>query len=287
MGLLVNSVVLASVYALIAVGWVVIFRASRIPNFASGSIILVGALIFTSFVGDGSGSILLPLVLALAATGALAALIHRGLLTPLTGERLWAPTVLLFGLSILLGALASLFWGNQPRVLPQPVANSTYELPMGASITTYGLLSIVVTSVVIAGLLAFFRWSRTGTQMRAVAESGLLASQTGIRINHVTTLSWVIAGCTSALAGIQYGYVNIVGQEMSVLGLRGIAPALIGGFDSVKGVAIGSLIVAAVETYGVRYLGGESQDAVVFVVLLAFLVVKPYGLFGTAQIRRV
>lgn len=286
MGLLLSIVVLASIYALIAVAWVMIFRATGVPNFATGTMVLLGALVFYSFYSQMDMPFVVSLVLALA-VGVLIAVLAQRIVNPLVGQPLWSPVMLTFGLTIVLTAVISMIWSGTPRQLPRPVEARTFTLEPFGYITVYGIAAVVVCSVFFAVLLVFLRWSRLGTQMRAVADSPHLASHSGIRVGRVALVSWAIAGVASVLAGILYGYSNIVSFDMAQLGLRGIVPALVGGFDSVKGALVGALIVAFVELNASSLLGGQSQDIAAYVVLLAVLVVKPYGLFGTKEIRRV
>jgi branched-chain amino acid transport system permease protein len=139
----------------------------------------------------------------------------------------------------------------------------------------------------VAALIIFFRFSRVGIRMRAAAELPVLASQSGINITILFVIAWALASVAAALAGISYGLTNVVSPFVAQVGLRGLTPALIGGFESIPGTILGAIVLAVVETLGVRALGGNSQNAVVGAVLLVFLLIKPTGIFGEAEVRRV
>ena len=159
---------------------------------------------------------------------------------------------------------------------------------VGDAVLTGLDLAIVGLALLVYGaLLAFLQWSRPGRQMRAAAESPLLASQSGININGVFRLSWAIAGIVMAVGGIGFAYLTIVTPSIVDLGLRGIAPALIAGLDDVRGVIIGAFLIAVVENLAAYYFGGDVRNVVPFIVILAVLMIRPYGLFGSPEIRRV
>jgi branched-chain amino acid transport system permease protein len=136
-------------------------------------------------------------------------------------------------------------------------------------------------------MILFFRFSRLGMRMRAAAELPTLASQSGVNITAVFLIAWMLAGLATALGGITYGYTNVVSPQVAQVGLRGLTPALVGGFESLPGTILGAILLALVQTAGVRLLGGESVDAVVAAVLLVFLILRPTGLLGEAEVRRV
>jgi branched-chain amino acid transport system permease protein len=135
--------------------------------------------------------------------------------------------------------------------------------------------------------MAFMRLSKRGVQMRATAENPVLASQRGINVDMIFVIAFAVAVAAATLAGISFSYSNVLAPSIAALGLRGLAPALVGGMDSIGGALIGSVVVAFIETAAVTQWGGDIKDMAAFLVLLVALAVRPHGLFGTPEIRRV
>jgi branched-chain amino acid transport system permease protein len=284
--LALSSLVLAGTYALLALAWVVIFRATGVLNFATGELMSLGAYYFYTFSSTVHWPFFVALFAALLSSALTAALIYAAIIRPLTGHPVFAPVLATIGLAIVIDAVLSISYGASLHNLPAPVSDRTYGL-FGASISRYGLITDGVAVFAAVALTVFYRYSRAGLQMRAGSESPLLASQSGVRINWLFGLSWALGGVIAALGGIAYGYTNVVSLSVSQIGLVGIAPALIGGFDSVVGALIGGVVVAFVETYGVHWLGGAADQPVIFAVLLVFLLARPSGILGQSQVRRV
>jgi branched-chain amino acid transport system permease protein len=283
----VSSLVLAGTYALIALGWVFIFRATGILNFATGQFVVLGVYLFFWTSVELKLPILVALPIALALVGALGALMYLGTLRPLAGQPLFSPIMVTLGLSIVMTSAIVIIWGAQTRALKPPLTVHTYKLPGHAIITTIGILTISTALVVYAVIMLLLRVSKRGVQMRATAENPLLASQRGINIDVIFMIAFAVAVAASTLAGLSFSYTNVLGPSIAAVGLRGLSPALIGGMDSIGGALVGSIVVAFIETAAVTQFGGDIKDMIAFMVLLVALAIRPYGLFGTPQIRRV
>jgi branched-chain amino acid transport system permease protein len=281
-----STLPLAAIYALIALAWVFVYRATGILNFATGSFIALSGYLLYALNQQAH----LPYVIALACVviivGLLGALMYVAVLRPLAGQHVFSPIVVTIGVSIVLAALISIIWGTGNTVLKSPVNDPAYS-PGGLYFTRYGISLIVVALIVLGAALAFLRYSRMGIHMRATAESPLLASQRGININLVFALAFAVAGISIALGGVGAAETSALSPDLSTLGIRAIAPALIGGIDSAGGALVGALIVAFVESFAVTKFGGNTRDIAVFLTLLVALVVRPYGFFGTPEVRRV
>lgn len=284
---LVNSAVLGSVYALIALGWVFIYRASRVFNFATGQFLLFGTYLFFWLSTTQSFPIWVAILGAVVLTGVTGAIVYYVLLKPLAGQPIFTAVILTLGLAIVMTRLVRIVWGSGPKSLRKPTDVEAFQLPGGAVLTNYGVVTIAVTLLVFGGLILFLRRSRLGVQMRAAAEQPLLASQTGIQINRVFAVSWAIAVAVAALAGFSHAYTTVLNPDIEHIGIRGIAPALVGGLDSVGGALVGGLLVAVVENVLALYLGPQVRVAAAFFALFLVLILRPSGLFGTAEIRRV
>lgn len=284
--IILESITLAAIYLLIALAWVIIYRATKVLNFATGEMLLLGALVFaTLHVAWG-----VPVPLALLGAAAVNALVgmaaHDVLLRPLAGRPVFAQIIVTVGFATVLASAMSLIWGNQPRPLPPPFETSRIRIG-DAVLTTLDLAIVGGALVVYLALLVFLQRSRPGRQMRAAAESPLLAAQSGINITRVFRLSWAIAGIAMAFGGIGFAYLALVTPSIVDLGLRGIAPALIAGLDDVRGAVIGALVIAVTENLAAYYFGGEVRNVVAFAAILVVLMIRPYGLFGSPEIRRV
>lgn len=284
---IVSSLVLAGTYALVALGWVFIFRATGILNFATGQFLVLGCYFFFWTSVQLSLPFWLALPIALVLIAALGALVYLATLKPLAGQPLFSPIMVTLGLSIVMTSAMTIIWGAQSRVLEPPIENKTYRLPGDAVITTFGLATVVTALVVYALVMAFLRLSKRGIQMRATAENPLLASQRGINVDVIFVIAFGVAVAAAALAGLSFSYSNVLAPTAVALGLRGLAPALIGGMDSIGGALIGSVIVAFIETAAVTQFGGDIKDMAAFLVLFVALAIRPHGLFGTPEIRRV
>lgn len=281
------SMVLSAVYALVSLSWVFVYRATGILNFATAPFILLGAYVFYWLTIDAGLSFVPSLLGALFIVAVLGALVYLVLLRPLAGQPMFSQIAVTMGLTIVMMSFIAITWSGKTHTLPDPIRSQIYELPGSIRITTFGLCAMAAALATVLGTMAALKFSRIGIQMRATAEHPLLASQRGIRISVIFALAFAVAAATAALAGISTAHVLVLSPALAALGLRGLAPALIGGFDSVGGTIVGAIIVAFIETIAVTAFGGGVRDAAVFVTLLLALAIRPYGIFGRPEIRRV
>lgn len=285
--ILVNSIDLAAIYLLLSLGWVIVYRATGILNFAYGQFVMVGAYLYYELVVVAHLPWWIALLLALGLGAALSAAAFLGLLRPVTGQPLFAQVVLTMGLAVVISSVASMIWGPNAYVLPQPFTNHTYHLFAGATITLLDIGTAAIAVAAVVALLALMDKTRLGVHMRASAESPLLASQGGINVAFIAALSWALAGILCTLGGIAYSQQSLVSSGVSDIGLIGIAPALLGGLDSIKGALVGSIVVALAQNFGVLWFGGNAGNVSVYVVILLVLLVRPTGMFGEREVRRV
>ncbi len=284
MQLVVNILVLASIYALIACGYVLIYRVSRVLNLAHGELMMLGAygLFATAslFSGHPLAAIVAAALLALAVGG----LVYWALMRRLTGEAVLAAVLATIALGILLRGAMVLVWGAQERHPLQVlgVANASHAIG-DARISSVGLTLIAATTAVYAGLYAFLRFTAWGIRMRAAGQNPLLAAQRGIRLHAIYALAWGFATFTGGLAGMLIASESALDQTMVVIGLKAFPAALVGGLDSLAGALIGALVVAAAEVLLIHYVDPLLADVAPFFILLAMLMVRPWGLFGTRE----
>ena len=280
-----SVVVLASLYALLGVGYVLVYRASRVLNLAQGDLMMLGgyALYATATTVTASPAVAVPL--ALAAGTVTGVLVYVLLMRPMAGHPVFAAVLVTVSLGILLRVAVVLAYTDQVRYPAQVMAlsNDPVRLPGGAAVSTFDLLTVAATVVLIGGLIAFLRGSRLGIRMRAAAERPLLAAQRGIDFNAVFALSWGLAALAGALAGSLYASNVRLDPSLGVLGLKAFAAALVGGLDSLGGVVVGALVVAGVEVLTIRHINPLLSEVSPFLCLLVMLLVRPWGLWGTRE----
>lgn len=285
MQLLVNIAVLAALYALISCGYVLIYRVSRVLSLAHGELMMLGAY------GLAVSASLLPghPLVALAAAGLLALVagfaVYGALMWRMTGESVLAAVLATIALGILLRGAMILAFGTQTLYPLAALGWTNATLPVGESarISGAGLALVGATALAYGGLFAFLRGTRWGIRMRAAGQNPLLAAQRGIRLHGVYALAWGLATLTGGMAGMLIACDAGIESTMVTIGLKAFPAALVGGLDSLVGALVGSLIVAAAEILLIHYVDPLLSDVVPFFVLLAMLVVRPWGLFGTRE----
>ena len=285
MQLAVNIVVLASIYALIACGYVLIYRVSRVLNLAHGELMMLGAYLLlatASLFSDHPATALGAAVLLSMAVGTL---VYVFLMRRMTGEMVLAAILTTVALGILIRGLAILIWSAQQQYPAQvlAIANPSIALFGGARISLWSAALVLTTVAVYGALFAFLRFSRWGMRMRAAGQNALLAAQRGINLHAIYALAWSLSTLTGGLAGILMALDSGITQGMPVIGLKAFPAALVGGLDSLAGAIAGALIVAAAEVLLIYYVDPLLSDVVPFVVLIAMLVIRPWGLFGTRE----
>ncbi|MGD9536875.1 MAG: branched-chain amino acid ABC transporter permease [Alphaproteobacteria bacterium] len=274
------------VYALIAVGYVLIYRSTRVVNFAHGNVMMFGAYFYYSFAGLLGLHWAPALLLTLAAAALFGAGLERLVLRPLIGRPAIAVCMITVGVAVTLHGLAQLIWSAEdfflPALLPQePIVIGGMFIPGN---TFYGFL---VALGAIAAFLAIFRFTRSGVAMRATAADQVAATTMGINVPAMFSLAWIYASVSAALAGIVVGSMATLNPSLGLIGLSVLAVVILGGLDSVLGAIVAGLIVGWIESVTGFYAGAAFKDVVPFLVLLAILVVRPHGLFGTPEIERL
>ena len=285
MQLIVNITVLAAIYALLACGYVLIYRVSRVMNMAHGELAMLGAyLLYTTaslFVGHPATAIVAAVVLSLT----VGVLVYLLLMRKMTGEMVLAAILTTIAIGILLRGLIVLIWSaaQQHPLQALKFSNPSIELVGGARISTCAALMVAATILVYGGLFAFLRFGRWGVRLRAGGQNLLLAAQRGINLNAIYALAWGLSTLTGSIAGMLIALDSGLDQTMVVIGLKAFAPALVGGLDSLIGALVGAIIVAGAEVLAIHYIDPLLSDVVPFLVLIATLIVRPWGLFGTRE----
>jgi branched-chain amino acid transport system permease protein len=289
--LLVNGLSVGSIYALVALGFVVIYKSSGVLNLAQGEFLLIGAYMFWSISTQAGAPLVAALVLTLACAVVLGLAMERLILRPMIGEPVISVIMVTLGLSSILRAVVQGIWGTDTR--PFPPLFSSAPLQLGPVAVAQGyLISTVCVAVLLLLFVLFFRLSRSGIAMRATAFSQPVALSMGISVKRIFALSWSIAAVVSALGGILLGGLRGgVDGSLAPLGLKALPVVILGGLDSIAGALVGGLVIGVLENLAGGYLdpllGGGVKEVAPFVALVLILMIRPYGLFGKIRIERV
>jgi branched-chain amino acid transport system permease protein len=286
MEFLVSILVLGTTYALLAAGIVIVYKASRVVNFAHGELGVVGAYVFYSAGMLSAGASGQSLLLTIAVTAAVSILfgvaIYVALMRRLLGQPTFVAAMVTIGLAIILKAAIVVFW--HARSVGLNIGRQTlYTYAEGGRFTLVDLVTIVSGIVFFAALLLFFRYTGLGRQFRGAAENPLLASQRQVDVNLVLALAWGTAVFSAALAGVLFGSRSMLSPQSTIIGLSGLTAALVGGLDSLRGAVLGGLLVAVVTYVTARLISPALSDAVPFIILLIVMCWRPWGLFGTPE----
>jgi len=285
MQLAVNIVVLASIYALICCGYVLIYRVSRVVSLARGELMMLGAYGLYATASLFSGHPLGALAAAALLAIVLGVAVYFLLMRHMTGEMVLAAVLTTIALGILLRGVIVLVWGAQEQHPLHVLGWRNVALSVGpsAKISAVGLTLVLATATVYLGLWLFLRRTRWGIRMRAVGQNPLLAAQRGIGLHGIYAMAWSLATFTGGLVGMLIASDSALDQGMVVIGLKAFPAALVGGLDSLLGTLFGALIVATAEVLLIHYVNPLLADVVPFLVLLATLIVRPWGLRGTRE----
>jgi branched-chain amino acid transport system permease protein len=282
--LFVNIIVLASIYALIACGYVMIYRVSRVLNLAHGELMMLGAYLLLATASLFSGHAAMALGAAVVLSLVVGLLVYVFLMRKMTGEMVLAAILTTVALGILIRGLVVLLWSAQQQYPAQVLGVPNPSLVIGsARISLWSAVLVLTNAAVYGGLFVFLRFGRWGIRMRAAGQNPLLAAQRGIKLHSVYALAWSLSTLTGALAGILMALDSGLTTNLQVIGLKAFPAALVGGLDSLAGALVGALIVAAAEVLLIYYVDPLLSDVVPFLVLIAMLIVRPWGLFGTRE----
>ncbi len=289
--LVLNGLVIGSIYALVGLGFVIIYKSSSILNFAQGEMLMLGAYVCLAIFTTYRVPFVLAFVLTLGFSVVLGILMERLLLRPMIGEPVISVIMLTLGLASVLKAIVQGIWGTDIR--PYPEIFPTRPVRIGPLPVSQGYLySVLSVAVLLLVFSVFFKYSRAGIAMRATAFSQQVALSMGISVKRIFALAWSIAAVVSAVGGVLLGGIRGgVDGAVALFGLKVIPVVILGGLDSVLGAIVGGVIMGVLENLAGGYLdpllGGGVKEVAPFIALVAILAVKPYGLFGKVKIERV
>ena len=289
--LVISGIAVGGVYSLMALGFVLIFKASSVVNFGPGELVLFGAYVSWATILQMRFPLIVALPLTLVIAVLLGLVIERGVLRPLIGEPLISVIMVTFGFASVIRGFLNMTWGSDTR--PFPVLFSAEPFRVGpVAVSPVHVWSFVCVMVLLGAFSVFFRFSLTGMAMRATADNQQVAQSLGVSVKGVFALSWCIATGVSTLGGIILGSVRGgVDFSLAELGLKVFPVVILGGLDSVTGAIIGGVLIGVLENLSGGYLdpilGCGVKEVAPFVALVIILMLRPHGFFVKVEIERV
>lgn len=284
---LFSGISVGAIYALVALGFVLVYKATTVVNFAHGSFLMLAAYLAVTLLVRVDLPFLAGLAIIVVAMALLGIAIHYSIMRWMIGKAFFSVVLVTVGLEIVIRAVLLITYGPLEfgRITKLPQGSLDFA---GVGVPIVNLIILGSATLTVVLFLLFFRYSRMGLHMRAVAENLEAAAAMGISPNRIYATAWAVGLLLAGIAGVLYGhYTPSIDLNLSVIGLRAFPAAILGGIDSVQGAIIGGLVVGIVETMGAGYLGSEWRDVIAFGIMFAVLLWRPTGLFGTRELIRV
>ena len=288
--LLVSGLSIGMMYSLIALGFVLVYKATDAINFAQGEFVMLAGYFITVSLA-AKAPIWLAIIIGIVGMIAFSFALERTVLRPLLGRPVVAVIMATIGLAAILRGLPPITIGAQTKVLPLPIPDTPISILGWATISPIQLLGVVVSAACLGAFTWFFMKSRMGVAMRAIADNQQVAMAMGINVERYFAIAWAMAGIVAALGGVIWGSMLGVDTQLALVGLKVFPVVILGGLDSIIGAVIGGLIVGVVESVAAGYLdpivGGGTKDFAPYVLMIIMLMFKPYGIFGKRKIERI
>jgi branched-chain amino acid transport system permease protein len=283
-----------SVYALLGLGFVIVYTGTGVISFAQPVLMILGAYLASAMAVDAGIPFVVAVPLAILGSALIGAAIERVAMRPMVGEPVFAATMVTVGIFITLQVVAADLIGSGQRSVGDPWGLSKFDVG-GVTVFHTDVAKVVIAAIAVAGLSLFFKRTRWGLAMRATAFSQETALAQGVPVGRMFALSWALAGGLAAIAGVLVGTGGAgFDQSTSLLALKALPVIILGGLDSIRGAIVGGLAIGLAEAYTKAYqpehaawLGSNFDQVVPYIVMLLVLLVRPYGLFGTPEVRRV
>ena len=272
--------------SLTAIAFVLIYKATKIINLAVSEMLMMGAYFFFALAAGWGFSPWVAIPLAILGGAAIGWAVERGIIRHMVGESPISIFMVTVGLGSVLVGVVLLVWGANPQAIPDFIGRTPVFIGE-AFVNRKIVVAFVVSTVIIAVLLALFRFWRGGVALRATATDQAAAYSCGINVPGVYAMSWAVGCGLAAGAGVLLGAIGGIAPTMGAFGLSALVVVIVGGLDSPLGALIGGLFIGLVEAYAGTFLGGEYKLVATFSILIAMLMIRPYGLFGTHEIERL
>ncbi len=286
--LFVSGLANGCVYGLIALGFVLIYKATEAVNFAQGDLMMLGAFITIGFTNAEYMGLpfFVAVILSVAIMGVLGYLLDRFVIRLMFGQSQVAVVILTIALGFVLRFVAGMIWGHEPQSLQNPMAGG--EVRLGSLVLGMEDVAVIIVTVLLTfGLFAFFARTRLGLAMQGASQNQLAAYYMGIPVKRVQGLVWALAGSVAAIAGILFAAKGSVDPSTGLLGIKAFAAAVIGGFGSLPGALVGGLIVGVMEPYAARYIAAGYSQIAPYALLVAMLIFRPSGIFSQTRAKKV
>lgn len=284
--LIISGVMVGSIYGLVAMGFVLIYKSTRVFNLAQGEMVALGAYAAWAFINGGMPT-WVGVLLALALGLGLGLLLERFPLRPLTGQPLFSIIMVTIGIAMLVRGVMTLLWGANWQRFPSIVGDHIINLG-DVHLSQLQLIGFVLALVVLGALTLFFRYTKLGLGMRAICEDEQVVQSFGVNVNYIIAAVWALSILISVIGGIILGMTRgNIGPLMIEIGMKAIPAALLGGLESIPGAMIGGVLIGVLSALVAGYIGYGLEILVPFIVLVIVILVRPYGLFGLTRIERI
>ena len=282
----VVGIAAGGVYALIALGIIVIFKSSRTFNFAMGEMMMLSAYFFYAAAVTMALGPVLGLIVALACSIAVALVIERVAIRPMLGRPFIAVVMVTFGVGSIIRGVVGMIWGPNEMQIPAILSRSPFML---GDIFVPGKTAraFAIAVVIVVALIAYLRYSRAGVALRAAAADAITAYSMGIDVRRVIAFTWVIAAITGCISGVLMANVNTLTPQLGVVALNVLAVVILGGLNSIGGVLVSGFIIGWLEAITGLVLPTEFREITPYVLALIVLLVRPNGLFGSREVERI
>ena len=274
------------IYGLVALGFVLIYKATELVNFAQGDLLMLGAFLCYMFVVWYHLGYWVAFALAIVIVGVFGALLDWTVLRRVIGQPQFAVVMLTIGLGAVFRSFASITWGSEIYTLPTPFSAKATRIA-GVAVS-HEYVSIIIGTVLLCGALyALFTYTKVGVAMQAASQNQLAAYYMGIPVKLVFSLIWAISAAVATIAGVLLAPVSLIDVNIGFIGLKAFAAAVLGGFGSIPGALAGGVTIGVIELFSGTYLPQGFKDVAAYVVLLIVLAVRPQGMFGTVGRKKV
>lgn len=288
--LVLSGLAVGSVYAIVALGFVIIYKATDVFNFAQGELMTLGAFICYFFIVQLHIPTIWAFLLTFVTTALIGMITEELFFKPLVGEPIFSVIMVTVGLSIFLKGVVGLFWGYMIKKFPAFVSENPISFA-GIVISPVHLATIIITGILIVIFALFFKFSVMGIAMRAVANDQDASLLMGISVRRIFGLSWAISAIVASIGGILLSSITILHPSSSFIGIKVFPAVVLGGLDSIPGAILGGIIIGVVENLAGGYIdplvGGGVKEITAFIILIMIMMIRPYGLFGKEEIERV
>ena len=288
--LVLSGIIVGSIYGLVALGFVLIYKATDVVNFAQGELMMLGAYVCYYLITSHHIPFIPAFLITLLFSALLGILTEILILRPMVGEPIFSVIMITVGLATLLRSIVGLFWGHDTYAFPSPFSEKALDI-FGLSVLPVEITTMLTALGLFILFFLFFKYSKMGLAMRATAFDQRYAFLMGISVRKIFSLSWVLASVVASIGGIFLASITALQTDMSFIGLKVFPAVVLGGIDSIAGAILGGLIIGLTENLAGGYLsqifGSGVKELSAFFILLLVLMIKPYGLLGKKEIIRV